>query len=151
MNSLFDNTIQLLTKAIDYTTLRHNVIASNIANVDTPGYKAMDLFWALKPSYAQNTELKFEHLFKRARKLREGKANQSSSGFDMQATQGEGLKDNQPMLVLDTTGQPRLDGNTVNPDQQLAKLAENTIMHNTFVQLLNMRFKMLHEAISFKG
>jgi len=113
MNSLFDNTIQLLTKTTYFTNLRHNVIASNIANVDTPGYKAM--------------ELKFEHLFK-------------------QALNAE--KDNQPMLVLDATKQPRLDGNTVNPDQELTKLAENTIMHNTFVQLLNIKFKMLRTAIN---
>ena len=116
MNSLFDDTIQLLTKTTSFTNLRHNVIARNIANVDTPGYKAM--------------ELKFEHLFK-------------------QALNAE--KDNQPMLVLDTTQQPRLDGNTVNPDRELTRLAENTIMHSTFVQLLNMKFRMLQTAISEKG
>lgn len=116
MNLLFDNTTELLTKAIHYTNLRHNVIAENIANVDTPGYKAMDL--------------KFEHLLGRALADRKGKIGSLTA-----------------MLVSDTTVQPRLDGNTVNPDQQLAKLAENTIIHNTFVQLLNTRFKILETAI----
>ena len=128
MNSLFDNTVQLLTKAISFTNLRHNVIASNIANVDTPGYKAMDL--------------KFEHLFKKA--FKRGSATALS-------TAGRSLpewKNSQPMLVLDTTQYSRLDGNTVNPDQQLAQLAENTIMYNSLVQLLNTKFKMLQTAIS---
>ena len=122
MNSLFDNTTKLLTKATHLTNFRHNVIASNIANVDTPGYKAMDL--------------NFEHLLKRAL------ADISNEG---------GENDTQPVPVLDTTQQPRLDGNTVNVDQQLVKLAENTIMHITFVQLLDMRFKMLQTAIYSTG
>ncbi|HIE26836.1 TPA: flagellar basal body rod protein FlgB [Candidatus Poribacteria bacterium] len=131
MNSLFDNTIQLLTKATSFTSLRHNVIANNIANVETPGYKAY--------------ELKFEHLLKQA-------LDTSNEGFqfphqNLRLTR----KDNQPILVLDTTQQPRLDGNTVNPDRQMAKLAENTIMHNAFLKLLNMRFKILRTAINEKA
>ena len=129
MNSLFDNTIQLLTKATHFTNLRHNVIASNIANVDTPGYKAM--------------ELKFEHL------LEQALADISNEGGENDnQPRAAGFRKAEPVPVLDTTQQPRLDGNTVNPDQQLAKLAENTIMHHTFVQLLNMRFKMLQTAIN---
>ena len=129
MNSLFDNTIQLLTKATYFTNLRHSVIASNIANVETPGYRAMDL--------------KFEHLFKQAL----DDISNKGGGKDNQP-RAAGFRKAEPMPVLDTTQRPRLDGNTVNPDQQLAKLAENTIMHNTFVQLLNMKFKMLQTAIS---
>lgn len=118
MNLLFDNTTQLLTKATYFTNLRHQVIASNIANVDTVGYKAMNL--------------RFEHLFK-------------------QALANNKIEDDQPILVVDTTQQPRLDGNTVNPDLQLVQLAENTIMHNAFLQLLNAKFKILQTAISEKG
>jgi len=132
MSSLFDNTIQLLTKGTYFTDLKHNVIASNIANVETPGYKAM--------------ELKFEHLFKQAL----ADISNESVHFASHSLSHTG-KNNRPMLVLDTTQRPRLDGNTVNPDQQLTKLAENTIMHNTFVQLLNMKFKMLQTAISERG
>jgi flagellar basal-body rod protein FlgB len=131
MNSLFDNTIQLLTKATSFTSLKHNVIANNIANVDTPGYKA--------------SELRFEHLLKQALDTF------SNEGFYL-PHQGLRLtrKDNQPILTLDTTQPPRLDGNTVNPDRQMAKLAENTIMHNAFLKLLNMRFRILQTAINQK-
>ena len=40
---LFTGTISLLEKALDYSIVKQNVIAHNIANADTPNYKAKDV------------------------------------------------------------------------------------------------------------
>ncbi|HID55192.1 TPA: flagellar biosynthesis protein FlgB, partial [Candidatus Poribacteria bacterium] len=43
MLRLFDSVSKMLELAIRGTVLRHNIIANNISNVDTPGYQAMDV------------------------------------------------------------------------------------------------------------
>ncbi len=39
---IFDRCTQVLEKALDLRLARHNLIASNLANMDTPGYEALD-------------------------------------------------------------------------------------------------------------
>ncbi len=44
LSGLFQNTtIPVLEQVVNFSQARHNVLAGNIANVDTPGYKARDL------------------------------------------------------------------------------------------------------------
>ena len=40
---IFSETISMLSKALDLRSRKHSVIVSNIANIDTPHYKAFDL------------------------------------------------------------------------------------------------------------
>ena len=42
----------------------------------------------------------------------------------------------------------REDGNDVNLDRQMARLAENTLFNNTLVNLLTSRFNQMKQAIS---
>ena len=119
MSSLFDNTTKILQSSISYAQLKHQVIAGNIANVDTPGYKAMNL--------------QFENILK---------DTLSDASKSCPQTLPE------PVLVADTTNQqPRLDGNTVDPERQMASLTRNTISYNGFVQLLNAKFRILKTAL----
>ena len=110
--------VQLLAKAIKYTGIRHEVIANNIANLDTPGFKARDL--------------RFED------HLRAVLSQQKSSP--------------EPTLMLvNTTDQQRLDGNTVSLDHEMVKMSQNAILHNSFLQLLKARFRMLETAMGGRG
>ena len=43
MKAFFDITTNLLSKALEYTETRHRLLSNNIANLDTPNYKAVDL------------------------------------------------------------------------------------------------------------
>jgi len=113
MNGLFDATTDLLSKAVEYTEIRHRLLSNNIANLDTPNYKAVDL--------------KFEDALKAAI---------------------EG-KEEEPRLVLYTSnGELRTDGNTVEIEEQIVKMIENSVLHSGFVNLLKMKFRMLESAIS---
>ena len=126
MSALFDNTTNLLQLAISYAQKRHGVIASNIVNADTPGYKAM--------------KLPFENFLKQMIMEKE-----KASGLSKRT---QNVKLSYPEPQVDTFATQRLDGNSVNPDQQMAKLAHNTILYNGFVQLLNAKFKIMDTAIS---
>ncbi len=43
MEMLFGKTVSLLSQALDYHSRKHSTIVSNIANVDTPGYRAREV------------------------------------------------------------------------------------------------------------
>ena len=114
---LFDRTTLGLTAAAYYAGLRHKAIANNIANADTPGYKALDI------SFRSQLE---------------------------DAIKGKGSLP-PPTLVFDSgspIGGNRKDLNTVNIDQELADLSQNTILHNTYLQILITKFRILKSAIS---
>ena len=120
---IFDKTAETLTAAVHYAGIRHKVTANNIANVDTPGYKAMDVSFR----------------------------EQLADFMSAQKSGSMPIPPAPPTLVLapdlDST-RPRIDYNTVNIDQELAKLSQNTIFHNTCLQLLSSKFRILKYAIS---
>ena len=125
---LFDRTTEGLTAAVYYTGLRHRVIANNIANADTPGYEALDI------SFRQQLEdfMKVQ----RADNSRFGSCSRI-------------LPSPTPVLTSGSSSQrPRMDRNTVDIDRELSKLSQNTILHNTYLQILNSRFRTLKSAIS---
>jgi len=123
---LFDKTTKGLSAATYYTGLRHKVIANNIANLDTPNYKSIDIT--------------FTDQLKAFMKTQERGSKQSSFG----------------VLPLPTTilspyqsdQRPRIELNTVDIDQEQVKLAQNTILHNTFIQLLSSKLRILKASIS---
>ena len=62
LGALFQSTtIPALEQVVNFTEARHNVLAGNIANVDTPGYKARDLsvedFQAIGPAPGRTAKL----------------------------------------------------------------------------------------------
>ena len=101
----------LLEKALNVRAAYHKVLAGNITNVETPGYREKEIDF--------KTEL-----------------NRSISG----STDVE-IKEN-----VNATGS--MDGNSVNMEDQIMKLNENTMMYNTCVQLINKRFSMLRFVIN---
>ena len=137
MLRLFDSVSKMLELAIRGTVLRHNIIANNISNVDTPGYQAMDV--------------SFEGLLRRA----------LSGDVDPERVDMTLKLDNSPLrlaglederggveLILEPGEEVKLDANTVDIDREMTKLAENLIMHNAFVKLLNAKYKILKTAIN---
>jgi flagellar basal-body rod protein FlgB len=126
MIRLFDKAIDRLTTGLEYTNRRHEVLAKNVANMETPGYKALDVTFDdyLKPALI-------------------------TAGHVPQITIGSGAPgDPQARVVYATDGKPRDDGNDVNLDRQMARLAENTLFNHTLVQLLASRFATVKQAIS---
>ena len=126
MIRLFDNAIDKLTNGLEYTSRRHEVLAKNVANLETPGFKALDVTFDdyLKPA-------------------------QIAAGEVAQPNIGTGAPgDPRARIVYAQDGNAREDGNDVNLDRQMARLAENTLYNATLVQLLASRLNTVKQAIS---
>jgi flagellar basal-body rod protein FlgB len=119
---VFAGTIELLRQATAFAGRRHEVLAQNVANADTPGFQARDLTFERELSLAQ-----------RAR-----------------AVPAQGIETPELDVKLIETPDARLrsDGNNVDIDRQMARVAQNTLYHNTVVQLLASRFNTLKTAIN---
>lgn len=122
------NLINLLEKAMNGSTLRHSVLANNIANVNTPGYKRADVNFRSCFDEVLDNQLGLET----TSPLHLNGLNQKSS----------------PKIVIDTQTTLRNDGNNVDIDIELATMAENNLYFNSLAQLLSSQLSMLKQAIA---
>ena len=130
--SLFDGTIATLQKSLNVGSLRHKVLTSNIANIDTPNYKAFEV--VMEDVRKHNSRLKgpIELVRTQPRHL-SGRYSASNP-----------IK----IKTVDSSGNNfRADGNTVDLDRTMGKLAENTLLYRTAAQIIRMKFQGLKNAI----
>jgi flagellar basal-body rod protein FlgB len=130
--TLFEGTISILQKTLNRGSLRHRVLTSNIANIDTPNYKAFEMVMEdvrqKKGGLSGNLQLvrtTAQHLDGRRR---------ASDDVKIKASEP-------PPFNL------RADGNTVDLDRTMGKLAENTILYRTAAQLIRRKFQGLRNVI----
>jgi len=115
--------IQSLRLAMDDAALRHQAITSNIANVNTPGYRRMDV------------SSTFETAF--------------SNALD-QLSQGQSVG-SMPDATIETAavqGPARPDGNTVQIEQEMVSMAQNSAKYEFAGQMLQNHFHGLKLAIT---
>lgn len=118
---LFDVTFQSLDLALGAAGKRQEVLANNLANVNTPGYKRLDV--------------EFDGML--------AKAVDAARAGDR--SQLEALR---PGVSTDDQVAVRADGNSVDVDQEMAFLAENNIRYNALVQLTQKKIEGLKYVIS---
>src|SRR5438105_12261096 len=99
----------LLARLMDVASLRHEVIAHNVANVNTPGHQCL--------------EVQFEDALARA--LSSGR-----TASPMQAT---------PHVVPGTGGTMRADGNNVDIDMEIGRLQKNSLLFELYAQVLSVQ------------
>lgn len=126
---LFGPTYSLLAKVLDLRSQRHSLIASNIANADTPGYHA--------------SALRFEDELM--------KIMSSSRGLGLTRTDPHhlpvgGLERLRPEIIT-KRGMERIDGNTVDLEEELVSLSKNQIMYDALAQILKRKFDGLSNVI----
>jgi flagellar basal-body rod protein FlgB len=129
---VFKGTFGVLEKAMDLRSTKHNVVMSNIANMDTPNYKAFDVIIEeeMEKSTGQDDMTRVKRTHQKHLTGRHGTAD------DVQPT-------------LDKTRQTTLrkDGNTVDLDREMAKLSENNLMYDALAQIVSKKFQGLKDAI----
>lgn len=129
INSIFDRTMPGLNKALDLHRKRTEAISSNIANIETPGYQAIDV------NFAGELEKAFSH----------GGNNKliktNSRHIDLAESSGESF------LTLDSSGARRADGNNVDIDIQMAKLADAGGAYSKASALVRKKLQVLRYAI----
>jgi flagellar basal-body rod protein FlgB len=127
-----DKTIQALAASINFRQMRQELISSNIANADTPGYKAkrIDFESALARALDVDGEMKM------------------NAGDDKHHNVGSGGFTNlEPEIYEDSNGVVSEDGNTVDRQDEFAKMAENKILYDAAVQLLNKKLGLMKYVI----
>lgn len=136
LERIFDSKNQfILTKSMDAATLRNNVIANNIANVDTPKFKRSEVIFEenLKKVLEKNTnyaKLKVTH------------------PRHIQIAEGKKLEEFEPEIrVLDDLGF-RNDENNVDIDVEMAKMSKNKIQYDSLGQSMNNELQLLRLAIT---
>lgn len=130
---IFSDTTRLMERALDASSLRNNVIANNLANVDTPGYK--------------RSEVRFEEEL--------AKALSSSGGISGKRTRAEHIPigrrsatEVSPGVEVQEDTTVRNDGNNVDIDREMAALAKNSILYNALAQEINGEFQKLKTVIN---
>ena len=115
-----DNIFDFLDAGIRAETLRQKSIANNIANIETPNYRRMDV--------------KFEEIL--ANSLNEdGSAD---------------MNDLEPVLFSPKNTPVKDNGNDVSMETEVGKLIENSLRYKTYIRVLNKKYQQITEAIGDK-
>lgn len=130
----FDSTIQGLDSAMNLRLVNQNVISSNIANADTPGYKSkkVEFEGALRQALGVDGNLPMEG---------DHAGHIVASGSDPVSA----------AIADDTNGVESLDGNTVNRSEEMAKMAENQLLYDAAAEMLKRKLGMLKYSITEGG
>lgn len=132
-NGLFDKTTNALASSLTLRQMRHNITSSNIANAETPGYKAK--------------KVEFEGALQRALDL-DGANSLSTSSPEHFAVGGVSVTKTRPDIFDDPEGAVNNDGNTVDLEKEMSALSENAIMYKAALQLINKKMAALKYAAS---
>lgn len=133
-NVLFGSTLDLAAKALNLRSRKHDLIVSNLANADTPGYKAFDLIVE-------------ESLKKQEGNASNVKITQTNPGHMPSArTGGSGITPN--IIQLPEQDNLRGDGNTVDMDREMATLATNQLLYRASAQIVSKKFQGLKNVIT---
>ena len=135
MSLLFDRLSSTMNHAMTYRLQRHNMISSNMANIDTPGYTPVELqFQEQLRSYYEN----------------DSPHSSTSRGLVTTNTSHLGMNDpiEQGEVEFDPYSLPDSKGNSVDIDHESSKLAENQLMYRTLITAYNKRVSFLQHVIS---
>ena len=112
-----ENTLSVLSKMMELSTRKHQVIANNIANANTPGYIRRDLNFEDEMSRIINSQ------------------------------DWKGLREMDGEVSLDETNTPRNDGNNVNLTQEMNEMSQNGVLYDLVHQAFKSRVGIIKNAI----
>lgn len=124
MNSIFGNEFLMTSKALDLVWKQQQLTANNIANVDTPNYKAQ--------------HISFEDELKS--RLKNAIQSQDSSAIEkaIESTQG---------TIITTTASKKVDGNSVDADVENVELVKTALQYQYLIQAFNSDYNRLRTVI----
>ena len=132
MISKIDSALQFNQAALSLRGARQELIASNIANADTPNYKAKDIDFASALQGAMSGNTKSLAL--------NTTANSHFGGFTGESVLGS------PVMYRNVL-QPSADGNTVDMDVERAQFADNALRYEASVSFVSGKIKDVLAAL----
>jgi len=112
--------VDLIEAGIRAENLRQKAIANNIANLETPGYRRIDV--------------KFEELLMKA----------------LDSTETIDLSEIEPQLHRPKQTPVKSNGNDVNFEIEVGEMVKNTLRHKAYIRLLSKKFKQIELAMEVK-
>ena len=140
MSLLTDKTGAVLDQAMSLRFKRQQLLVGNVANIDTPNYRPVDLAFEgeLKRALEET-----EGDFVAPSGFRQTDGMHMSAEIETQATPAE------VKLRSDVTNS--LDDNGVDLDQEMARLVDNSAKYQTVLEVTRRRFAMLTEILTTMG
>jgi flagellar basal-body rod protein FlgB len=115
--AIFDKNIEVLSKLLDLTSVKNKVIANNIANVNTPGYRKL--------------EVTFQE------ELREAIKSKNVEKINKVSEE----------IAFSKSAIIRKNGSNVDMDKELVEFFKSSDRHNIGLEILSKRFKSIISAI----
>ena len=141
-----DKVFGVFDDALTLRARRGEILASNLVNADTPGYKARDFDFQAALDRAKSGTGPMERTH----------ANHIDGGFrGLSGTHANHLALVRPDLSIGeldyrVPGQPSLDGNTVDTDREKSEFAENALHYQASTRFLSGKIKSLKELLKEK-
>lgn len=137
LNRIFDSpSIKLLQRTMDVAEIKQKVIADNIANVDTPGFKKREVVFEEKLKEILQNDKKEEMPLK----ITDARHIQIAGDISVDTLQ--------PEIRQLNTQTFRNDGNNVDIDVEMAEMSKNKIMYDALAQSITNELRLLRIAIS---
>ncbi|MFU9135636.1 MULTISPECIES: flagellar basal body rod protein FlgB [unclassified Erwinia] len=129
-----DAALRFNTEALNLRAQRQEILASNIANADTPGYQARDIDFASQMNKV----------------MEQGRAQ--GSGLSLAVTSArhipaETLQPASMDLMYRIPDQPSMDGNTVDMDRERTQFADNSLKYQTDLTVISSQIKSMMSVL----
>ena len=132
IKGLFNGSFDIIEKAMDLRSIKHNIIVSNISNADTPNYKAFDMI--VEEELAKKTNTKSEV------KLSISDPKHINGTGEPYVTSLSSVYENKYETI-------KGDRNTVELDKEMGKLMENNLLYNSLANVISKKFNGLKSVI----
>lgn len=140
MFSNLTSSLDFHSKALVLRAERQRVIASNIANADTPGYAGRDVNFKEAMGAAMGTSSQLQA-------LTPATPSDSTSHARHIALQASTASLGSSALSYTTQTQPAMDGNSVDMDRERANFVDNSVRYEATLRFINGQSKTLLSAI----
>ena len=145
LSSMFQSsTIPVLEQVVNFTEARHGVLAGNVANLDTPGYKTRDLSPQL-----------FQEKLKEAIETRDQPVSPTynSNSLGLSSAYNAAGRESKQLAAFrkveeSTRSILRHDGDDVSMEQQINEIVKNQQQHNLAINIMSAQFRLLRAAIT---
>jgi flagellar basal-body rod protein FlgB len=135
MINKLDDAFRFQQQALSLLTRRQDVLASNIANADTPGYLARDLDFTQQLKNATDN-------------LSMAKSPVSLSLTANRHIPAKAMPFDDPQLLYRVPDQPSADGNTVDMDRERINFADNAVKYQSGLTFLGADIKKMMTVLS---
>jgi len=135
------------SKALVLRAERQRILASNMANADTPGYVARD--FNFKEALGQMTRQSGGELARAGRglSLRASDAASNPKHLNLSGRTGSSSLGVSGAVAYGTQSQPSLDGNSVDMDRERASVVDNSVRYESTLRFINGQSKTILSAI----